>query len=99
MNLFVLLSLLPFACFVLILLNLVFALSLRKRTFFECYCFLFPVCSSSFSFFPYNFHRLLQCCALVIRMCTICITRFLICVYSLASPRLTVTFLVSESHD
>ena len=30
-------------------------------------------------------------------MCTICITRFLICVYSLANPRLTITFLVSQS--
>ena len=50
-------------------------------------------------FFFHNSHRLLQCCALVIRMCTICITRFLICVYSLASQRLTITFLVSQSHD
>ena len=39
--------------------------------------------------FFHNFHCLLQCCALVIRMCTICITRFLIYVYSLASQRLT----------
>ena len=35
----------PFACFVFvnftILLNFGFALSLCKRTFFECYCFLF----------------------------------------------------------
>ena len=30
-------------------------------------------------------------------MCTICITRFLICVYSLASQRLAITFLVSQS--
>ena len=50
-----------------------------------------------FSFFLHNFHRLLQCCALVIRMCTICITRFLICVYSLASQGLTITILVSQS--
>ena len=56
------------------------------------FSFLFRVCS-----FFHNFHRLLQCCALVIRMCTICITGFLICVYSLASQRLTITFLVSQS--
>ena len=60
------------------------------------FSFLFPVCSF---FSPHNFHRLLQCCALVIRMCTICITRFLICVNSLTSQRLTITFLVSQSLD
>ena len=80
----------PFACFVFvnftILLNFGFALSLCKRTFFECYWFLF------FFWFVIFSYRLLQCCALAIRMCTICITRFLICVYSLASQRLTITF-------
>ena len=90
----------PFACFVFlnftVLLNFGFALSLCKCTFFECYCFLFFFW---FGLFLYNFHRLLQCCALVIRMCTICITRFLICVYSLASQRLTITFLVSRISD
>ena len=34
---------------------------------------------------------------LIIGMCTICIARFLICVYSLASLRLAITFLVSQS--
>ena len=53
---------------------------------------------SGLLFFHY-FHRLLQCCALVIRMCTICITRFLICVYSLASQRLITynIFGITES--
>ena len=97
-NEFVLLSVCcPFACFVFvnftIVLNFGFALSLCKSTFFECYCFLFFF---RFALF-HNFHRLLQCCALVIRMCTICITRFLICVYSLASQRLTITFSVPQS--
>jgi len=56
------------------------------------FSFLFPVCS----FFIISI-RLLLCCALVIGMCTICITRFQICVYSLASQRLTIKFLVSQS--
>ena len=32
-------------------------------------------------------------------MCTICITRFLICVYSLAIQHPVTTSLVSQSHD
>ena len=76
-NVFVLVSFCcPFACFVFInfaiLVNFGFALSLCKRTFFECFCFF--LFFSGLLFF-HNFHRLLQCCALVIRMCTICITR------------------------
>ena len=100
MNLFVLLLCCPFACFVFvnftILLNFGFALSLCKRTFFECYYFILFFRFALF--FSHNFHRLLQCCALVIRMCTICITRFLICVYSLPSQCLTITcFRITES--
>ena len=48
--------------------------------------------------FFHNFHRLLQRCALGIRMCTICITRFLIHVFlSQSTPNYNI--LVSQSHD
>ena len=88
----------PSGCFVCvnftILLNFGFALFVETYFFFMLLLsFLFLVCS----FFSHNLHCLLQCCVLVIRMCTICITRFLICVYSLASQRLAIKCLVSQS--
>ena len=98
MNVIVLLSFCcPFACFVSLILRFCWILVLRSLCVNVLFSSVTVFCSFSGLLLFHNFHRLLQCCALVIRMCTICITRFLICVYSLASQRLTITFSVSQS--
>ena len=72
-----------------------FALSFCKHTFSVLLLFLSILSLPVFSFFIIS-TVLLLCCALV-RMCTICITMFLICVYSSATQHLSTTSLVSQS--